>query len=185
MTAPLPTATKRLVLRELEPTDFAAVHEYATDPEVVRFMSWGPNTEEETAKFLERAAALRAADPRDVYELAVEHRSDGRLLGACGIHVSDRRTRRAWLGYCYRRDAWGRGYGTEAARTLVAFGFETLGLHRIFALCATGNVASARVLEKAGMTREGTLRDHGLVRGEWLDAFVYAVLEHEWNPGGG
>ena len=45
-------------------------------------------------------------------------------------------------------------------------------------------LASARVLEKAGMTREGTLRDHGLVRGEWLDAFVYAVLEHEWNPGG-
>jgi len=184
MTHTLPEPTERLMLREIERTDFESIHSYATDPEVVRFMAWGPNTEADTTAFLDRAHAHREAEPRDHYGLAVERRADGLLLGSCGLRISDRANRCGFLGYCFRREAWGQGFATEAARAVLAFGFGTLGLHRIFAMCDVDNIASARVLDKAGMTREGTCRDHMLVRGQWRDHFVYAILEHEWNPGG-
>ena len=71
----------------------------------------------------------------------------------------------------------------QAARGLLAFGFETLGLHRIAATCDTGNVGSARVLEKIGMRREALFREDSLLRGRWRDSFLYAVLEHEWKGG--
>jgi len=181
MNTQLPTPMERLALREIEPTDFAAIHDYATDPDVVRFMPWGPNTEAETREFLDRVRAHREADPREHYEFAVERRDTGQLIGSCGIRIVDRPNQCAHVGYCFRRDAWGQGFATEAARALTGFGFGTLGMHRIYALCDVDNTASARVLEKTGMTREGVCRDHLLVRGEWRDHFVYAILEHEWN----
>jgi RimJ/RimL family protein N-acetyltransferase len=71
----------------------------------------------------------------------------------------------------------------QAARGLLAFGFETLALHRIAATCDTGNVGSARVLERIGMRREAPFREDSLLRGRWRDSFLYAVLEDEWKGG--
>ena len=108
-------------------------------------------------------------------------RETGRLIGACGM----RRTRpggpQANMGYVLRRDAWGQGYATEAARALAGFGFEALGLHRVFATCDVENHRSARVLEKVGMRREGTMLEHMWIRDRWRDSFLYAILEHEWR----
>ena len=87
----------------------------------------------------------------------------------------------AGLGYCYRPDAWGRGYATEAAGTLVRFGFDVLMLHRIWAGCDPGNEASIRVLEKAGMTMEGRHRENVRIRGEFRDTLVYGLLGREWR----
>ncbi len=95
----------------------------------------------------------------------------------------------AFIGYVLRRDAWGHGYATEAARTLLAFGFERLELRRIFADCHPANAASWQVMEKLGMRREGHFREEKLVKGEWWDRYVYAMLAREWraarppNPG--
>jgi len=72
-------------------------------------------------------------------------------------------------------------YATEAARALLTFGFGQLRLHRIFATCDPANTASARVLEKIGMQREGLLREHEWVKGRWRDSFLYAILDHEWK----
>ena len=87
------------------------------------------------------------------------------------------------MGYCLRRDAWGLGLGTEAARGLIGFGFERLGLHRIWATCDTGNARSARVLERAGMVLEGTMRDDTWLRGHWRSSHLYSILDSEWDPG--
>ena len=95
--------------------------------------------------------------------------------------VSDPPNRGAWIGYCFNRRYWGRGYATEAARAVVDFGFASLGLHRIFATCAPENTASARVLEKLGMRREGHMARHKWVRGRGRDSCLYAVLEDEWR----
>ncbi len=85
------------------------------------------------------------------------------------------------IGYVLDQRFWGQGYGMEAAGRLLRFGFGELGLHRIFAICDPRNVGSIRVLEKIGMQREGRLREHMLVRGEWCDSLVYAILEGEWE----
>ena len=175
------SATARLTFREFEKADWPAVHAYASDPEVVRYMPWGPNTEAESRDFVRRQIQPQSDDPRYDFEFAVIRSDDGCLIGGCGIHHSGPPKRRGHIGYCFRRDAWGHGYGTEAARALVAFGFEALDLHRIFATCDPQNTASARVLEKAGMRREGRLRDDMWIHGRWRDSFLYAILEHEWR----
>jgi [ribosomal protein S5]-alanine N-acetyltransferase len=175
--------TDRLILREFREDDLAAVHEYASDPEVVRYMPWGPNSEDDTRDFIARALVYQSDDPRANYELAITLRGDGKLVGGCGIHGMSFANRSALMGYCLHRDAWGHGYATEAARALLAFGFDTLRLHRVAATCDIGNIASARVLEKIGMRREAQFREDTLLRGHWRDSYLYAVLEDDGRKG--
>ncbi|HYD42504.1 MAG TPA: GNAT family N-acetyltransferase [Anaeromyxobacter sp.] len=170
-------ATPRLVLRELALEDAAAVQEWAADPEVARYMPWGPNTPEQTEAFLRDTVPTRWETPRRTFELGIALRASGRLVGACGIRIRSPEDRVADMGYALRRDAWGQGLATEAARALVEFGFRTLGMHRIWATCHVDNARSARVLEKAGMRREGRLRENVLKNGVWRDSWLYAVVE--------
>jgi RimJ/RimL family protein N-acetyltransferase len=105
----------------------------------------------------------------------------GKLIGGCGINVSNPENREGWLGYCLNRNFWGKGYATETARGLIKFGFEKLDLHRLFATCDPENLASAHVLEKSGMKREAHLREHKWSKGKWRDSYLYAILEQEWK----
>ena len=177
----LTVLTERLLLRDFVEGDWRAVHEYGSDPEVVRFMPWGPNTEDETRAFVARALAGQNEDPRTKHELAIVLRQKGRLIGGCGIRVSAPSDRGADMGYCLHREFWGAGYATEAAEALLAFGFDKLDLHRVMATCDVGNAASARVLEKIGMRREAHFREDSWVRGAWRDSYLYAILEEEWR----
>lgn len=173
--------TERLALRDFEEADWTSVHSYASDPQVVRYMDWGPNTDKESKNFVSRAIAFQKVQPRRNYTLAIVLKHKERLIGGCGIHVSGPDNREGWIGYCLHRDFWGKGYATETAKALLNFGFDQLDLHRIFATCDPANVKSERVLEKIGMKREGHLREHKWTKGEWRDSLLYAILEHEWR----
>ncbi len=174
--------TERFLLREYEEADVPAVHAYGSDPEVVRYMLWGPNTEEETREFIRKTRTESEQQPRKNYDLAIATKSDGRLIGGCGLFVKSTDLGEAEIGYVLRRDHWGQGCVTEAAWAMVAFGFEQLGLHRIYARCNPENIGSARVMEKIGMTREGHLREVAWIKERWQDYLVYAILEREWKP---
>lgn len=176
-----PLETERLVLREFRREDEAAVHSYSSDPEVVRFLPWGPSREADTRDFVLRMLEAQASDPRSGYVLAVTLRDTGRLVGGCDISLSQDNPREGSLGYCYHRDVWGQGYATEASIAMLHFAFTRLRMHRVYALCDPLNLASARVLEKCGMRREGHLRGNLWIRGEWRDTLLYAVLENEWE----
>jgi RimJ/RimL family protein N-acetyltransferase len=173
--------TERLALRDLKESDWEAIHSYASDPEVARYMDWGPNTKEDTENFIQQAIANQREQPRRNYTLAIALKVEDTLIGGCGIHVSNPDNREGWLGYCLNRHFWRSGYATETARGLLEFGFTQLNLHRIFATCDPANVASARVLEKIGMQREGHLRQHKWAKGAWRDSFLYAILDYEWK----
>ena len=168
----------RLLLREFSDEDFQAVHAYASDPDIVRFMTWGPNSEAETREFLKRARTNAEADPRLQFGLAVVRHASGDLIGSIGLHVDGLN---AMLGFCYARSAWGQGYATEAAQILLDFGFGSLGLHRIWADCDSENAVSVRVLQKLGMRQEGHLRGDCKIRGEWRDTLIFAILDNEWR----
>lgn len=176
---PIELTGERVILREFRLGDAPRVHQYASDLEVVRYMPWGPNNEEQTAEFIERSLASQDEEPRVSFEFAVTLRDGGKLIGGSGIRLSGPANRSGDMGYCLRRDAWGQGYGTETARLLVTFGFEDLDLHRIWATCDAENVASAQVLEKVGMTREGHMRDDSWIRGRWRSSYLYAILEDD------
>jgi [ribosomal protein S5]-alanine N-acetyltransferase len=175
----LPIETPRLVLRDLEAGDEPAVHAYASDAETVRLLDWGPNTTEDTAGFLSLAQAAREAVPRTAYQLAIVLRATQRLIGGFRIEIRNAASGSGNIGYVLTRDAWGQGFATEAGRAILSFGFQTLALHRIWATCDVENRASARVLEKIGMQREGHLRENVRRRGEWRDSYLYAILRSE------
>lgn len=173
--------TNRLVLREFDELDWQAVHEYASDLKVVRYMTWGPNTKKESQGFIQRVILRQQEKPRRNYEFAVVLKAEDRLIGGCGINISNPGDQGGWIGYCFNRHFWREGYATETARALLSFGFDRLKLHRIFATCDTKNIASAGVLDKIGMQREGHLREYEWVRGRWRDSFLYAILDYEWK----
>ena len=119
--------------------------------------------------------------PRENYELAVVVKDEGALVGGARISVSDPRHHEGFIGYVLNRRYWGRGYATELAEALIGFGFKEMGLHRIYATCDIDNTASAHVMEKIGMQREGRLREYRLQGPNWRDQFIYAILDHEWR----
>jgi RimJ/RimL family protein N-acetyltransferase len=112
--------------------------------------------------------------------LAVDRVSDGLFIGWCSLSQWNPDHRNASLGYCFDEKAWGHGYATEAALALLRWAFDTLELNRVQAETDTRNVASARVLEKLGFVREGTLWENCVVNGEVSDSWVYGLLRREW-----
>jgi len=168
--------TARLSLRPFRADDHAELHAIAGDPEVVRWMDWGPNTPEETGVFLGYALESEAESPRRTWKFAVIRRTDETLVGSAELRIESPEHLRGTMGYLIAPAAQGQGYATEAAQAVLDFGLTEGGLHRITATCDPENAGSTRVLEKIGMSREGHLRDHFLIRGEWRDRLLYAGL---------
>jgi RimJ/RimL family protein N-acetyltransferase len=179
---PTPTLhTARLRLRPFDDpdaTDLFALHSSAY---VLRYWDappWGERVRAE--RFI--TACRQMAEQGTGARLAVDRVCDGAFIGWCSLNRWNPDYRSASLGYCFDHAAWGRGYATEAARALLRWAFDTLDLNRVQAETDTRNVASARVLEKLGFRREGTLREDCIVNGEVSDSWVYGLIRREWRP---
>lgn len=172
--------SERLLLREFSLSDWPAVNAYTSDPEVVKYLPFGPTTEEQTREHLSQCLAYAVEQPRRIYELAVVLRAENHLIGTATIALHPHERRNASFSYLLHRMYWGQGYATEAMRTLFSFGFGDLQLHRLEDTCDTRNLASARVMEKLGMRREGHLRETIWKDGHWYDEYSYAILANEW-----
>lgn len=173
--------TKRLILRDYVVSDWKDVHEYCADPEVVRFMLWGPNTPEQTKEFIERMMESQEEEPRTHFELAVVQKDRGKIIGGVGLRkISDRKMDGA-LGYCYSREVWGMGIASEAASAMLTFGFEQLSMHRIWATCDPENLGSSKVLQKIGMRLEGHFKQDDFIKDQWRDTLFFAILREEYD----
>jgi ribosomal-protein-alanine N-acetyltransferase len=106
---------------------------------------------------------------------------DNTLIGAVGLRDIDTEHLQAELGFWIGREWWGKGYAREAAAAVIRFGFESLGLNRIYAHHMSRNPASGRVLLAAGMKREGVLRQRVRKWGVFEDVVLYAILRDEWG----
>lgn len=175
--------TNRLILREFNENDFSSVHAYASNLDNVKYMIWGPNDEQATEGFIKDCIAWRNKSPRLHYDFAVTLKTSGQLIGGCGIYLDDNKEQ-ANLGWILHKDYWKQGYMTEATKALLAFGFEELKLHRICASCYALNYGSYRVMENCGMRKEAHFiknrRGREGIDDEWLDEYIYAILNNEW-----
>jgi ribosomal-protein-alanine N-acetyltransferase len=173
--------TARLRLREFVADDWPTVLTYQADPLYLRFYHLTEQTAEGARDFVQMFLDQQAAQPRTKFQLALELKQDGRLVGNCGIRVNDPGQREANIGYELASWLWGQGLMTEAATEIVRFGFEELGMRRIWSWCVAANIGSARVLEKVGMRLEGRLREKESIKGEWHDHLLFAILVQEWR----
>jgi RimJ/RimL family protein N-acetyltransferase len=171
-------ATDRLVIRRFKADDGIELHEYLSQPETVQFEPYEPLTLNEAKS----EAACRAID----YSFhAVCLKGSGKLIG--NVYISRRGFDSVEIGYVFNKDFCGKGYATEAARTLLGAVFSKWKAHRAFAECNPLNERSWRLLERLGFRREGRLMQNiYFKRGAdggylWQDTFVYGILEEEWN----
>jgi [ribosomal protein S5]-alanine N-acetyltransferase len=169
--------TDRLVLRRPRTSDVDAVFEYASDFEVSLHMDWARHTDiAQSHAFIDYCDASWG-DGSDA-TWAITLRGDDRMVGAVGVRLEGHK---ADLGYVLSHAHWGRGIATEASRAVIDAAFALPGISRVWATCSVTNARSARVLEKAGLEREGILRNW-CVRpqndGRVQDAYCYAIVRN-------
>jgi len=172
--------TERLRLRPMTMSDADAICAICADPEIARgtLSIPHPYSKQAAEEFLRNAA--RGLEKETFYVWGIETRSDGLLVGDTGLEV-DQKNRSAEGGFIVAKEHWGAGYATEAFGAVLDWGFGFLGLHRIHAHCMAWNAGSARVMQKAGMIEEGTLRQSILKWGRFEDARVFSMLRSEWE----
>lgn len=171
--------TARLTLRKIKRSDAADMYEYSCDPELTRYLLWDPHDD---LRFTERYVDYLNERYRDgeYYDWGVELTSERKLIGTAGFTKFDAQNNCAEVGYVISRAYWGRGIAPEALEAVVRFGFIELNLHRIEARYMAGNERSRRVMEKCGMTYEGTRREALYVRGAYKDVGMCSLLFSDW-----
>ena len=164
-----------LALRPPEPRDAGRLFEFGSDPEVVRFFSWGPYRERaEADAFIER---VRRDRPHEFFIVG----EDDRPIGLTGLTEVSERDGRAVVGTWLGRPYWGSGANAESKALILHYAFERLGLGRVSAYAHPENARSLAALERTGFTREGLLRGWHVHRGERRDVVILGLLREEWE----
>ena len=172
--------TERLALQDLNEQDLGGIQQIARDPAVMKYVLIWLENDEQVAGFLQRAIDTSLQASRMNYLLAVRVRGTGELAGIVLFEIDPELKSTAEAGCILLPRFWKRGYASEILRELLAFGFGTLELHRIFAKCDELNQESAHVLEKCGLRYEGTLREHVWLRDHWRSTRYYGMLAGEY-----
>ena len=167
-------ATARLRLRALTLDDVGALHAIHSRDDIVRWLYWDVQDEDEVHASLE---AYIAIPPESGVVLAIER--DGELIGRANLAIGEHR--QGELGFIVHPDHQGQRYATEAAEAMLELSFETYDLHRVAGSVEPRNMASVRVLERLGMRKEAHLIENEWVRGEWQSELSYAILAAEWR----
>lgn len=167
-------------LRDFRSDDLDDSLAVVSDDRVTRWLSFDSLTREQQERRLADTIERAKNTPRTEYYLAVTTHTDDRLIGFARLGLSG--VKAAKIGGAIAFEHRGKRYAIDATRTMITYGFTTLGLHRITAATAPANAASIGILERLGFTREGRLRDHVFTNGAWRDSELYSVLEHEWPP---
>ncbi len=170
--------TDRLVLRSFRLDDAQAVFAYASDPRVTRYLRFTTHRSlADTRKFLKHVDKAHPGSPLWAVTLC----ATGELIGGCGFGEYSRPNARAEIGYVLARAHWGRAYAAEAVCALLEYGFRRLKLERIHAQTFVENTRSGRVLEKAGLRYEGTLRAWERIKGRSRDMRMYSMVRSEFR----
>lgn len=175
-----PITTQRMLIRKLGIGDAEDIYAVSRNPAVSRFVLWDTHRSLMDSRAMIRGV-LRSYRMDEPAPLAMVYRETNRVVGTIGFIWIDREHNSAEIGYSLAQEMWNRGLTTEALRAMIAFGFEKLHLNRIEAQFDVRNVASGRVMEKAGMRKEGVLRQRMYNKGEYIDLEMWAILASDYE----
>ncbi len=179
----LPIRTERLELREFTGLDVDGIFKFSSDPRVTRYLFFGPRDRDGAADYLEGLLESQRESPRTRFELAVQERESGELIGACDLSLIERNV--ADLGYMLGAAHWGKGYATEIALALIDAAFFDLHADRVISTVDVNNQASIHVLEKIGMRWEAVFRKHRRAKNRWWDCHLYTLPREVWEASRG
>lgn len=172
--------TERLILRPFAESDGEAMfRNWASDPEVTRFLTWPAHESVETSNQIVALWASESQKP-EVYQWAVELRGIGEPIGSIGVVRRNDAIAEAEIGYCIGKRWWGQGLMPEALRAVSRYLIAEVGMNRVCADHDVNNPNSGRVMEKAGMVKEGVLRAAGRNNQGIVDVAVYSILARDF-----
>ena len=172
--------TDRLTLSPITERDIVDIHHMNSHAAVARFNTVGiPKSIKDTKALFIPFLSGGSGDLSSPMAFIIRERSDSSFIGEIGLTYAPPRYLKAEVHYSIVPAHWGHGYATDALRAVISYCFDELGLHRIEAGCAVDNLASIRVLEKCGFTKEGRHRKILPLSSGWSDNFSFAILRED------
>ena len=170
----------RLRLRHFQDSDLSRFKLYRNDPLVAKFQSWESISELEAHNFIQEQKQIHPGTPGKGFQIAIELKATGELIGDCYFMINELDHRQAEIGFTLSREYQGYGYATEAVSSFLDYAFHTFDLHRVIAITDCENKSSVALLERLGMRREGHFIQNIWFKGKWGDEYLYAILKEEW-----
>jgi RimJ/RimL family protein N-acetyltransferase len=181
---PLPITTARLVIRRLAGHDWKDLLELMADEEFFRYMDGVPLDEDGVLRWLESDAHVKLTTPDQTFFLGMEVQAGSKLIGYVSLNFTDPQRLQVAFTLGLNRKFQRQGLAREALVALLTFCFEGLNLHRVAGMCDSRNTAACRLMEKAGLRREGEFLKNRRAHGEWANSVWYAMLEEEYRQAG-
>jgi len=176
--------TTRLILDDLTAADLTNIQAIARDPDFRKYVLIWLDTDKQIRAFLQHAIdEAEKKEGRLDYVLAARDRATREFAGLTFIEIDPAQESTAEVGIVLLPTFCRNGYGSEILREFLRFGFETLGMHRVYGKCDELNIPSARMMEKCGLVYEGTIREHVWLRDHWRSTRYYGMLAGEFAAG--
>ncbi len=173
--------TDRLLIRDVRVSDAVDFYQYMRRETYWRDVPIEPPTVEFVDALVNSCIKNQSENRRADYFLAAVDKGSDELVGEAILHVRSARSRQGEIGWGLSSSRTGHGLATEIGRAMLRYGFDVLGLHRVFAQCRVENLASRRIMAKLQMRREGVLRQNVLARGEWWSSAQSSIQSTEWS----
>ncbi|MGM9925313.1 MAG: GNAT family N-acetyltransferase [Bacillus sp. (in: firmicutes)] len=172
--------TERLLLRKITFKDAEDIYQYTSDPAVSQHVTWDPHHSlTDTKGYIH--SILQQYEMHRLAPWGIQSKESNKLIGTIEFVSWQPLHKTAEIGYVLSQAYWNQGIITEAAQSVIAFGFKEMNTVRIQARCLTENIGSQKVMEKTGMTFEGTIRKGLFVKGKHRDIHIYSILREEFT----
>jgi RimJ/RimL family protein N-acetyltransferase len=175
--------TERLILRKFKQADTETFFKYRTDPAVAKYQGdgWSDYRIEQAVEFVKQQIAAEPGEADAWFQIAVELKESGVLIGDLAIHTLREDTAQVEIGYTIRPEYQNKGYAREAVKSLLEFIFGVMNCRRVIAVTDVRNADSIRLLDALGLRREGHFLKSTWNKGEYTDEYLYALLREEWS----
>ena len=173
--------TPRLRIRRFQLKDAENLVAYRQDPEIARYQGWEGCTLDEAHAFIQVMQDAAPGTPGQWFQFAWALRETNTLIGDCGLRCTKSDPAQVELGFTLARAYQGQGYAHEAVSAVLGYGYETLALHRVFAITDERNISAQGLLHRLGFRQEGRFVEAAWFKGAWATELLYALLRTEWE----
>jgi len=171
-------SSDRIKLTPFDLSDFDLFVELSMCPKMMAFV-YSPFTREQATAAFEAKCRPWTPESDTWLSFGITELSSGEKLGSIGIKITDHDAKIAETGFMIKPAAQGKGFAFEALTLIKAYVFEHLKLNKLTATCAAGNVGSYKLLEKAGLLREGCLKQNTLINNRHVDDYLYGLCRSD------